>query len=59
MDRGPDLEADAGRRPTDLLSGMDGSFSAVEHRHKPIAGRRDLAAPKCDGLDTSDDSDIA
>ena len=25
---------------------MDGSLSAVEHGHKPIAGRRDLAAPK-------------
>jgi len=30
VDRGPDLEADAGRRPTDLLSGMDGSLSAIE-----------------------------
>jgi hypothetical protein len=46
VDRGPDLEADAGCRPTDLLSGMDGSLGAVEHGHKPVAGRRDLASPK-------------
>jgi hypothetical protein len=25
---------------------MDGSLSAIEHGDKPVAGRRDLAAPK-------------
>jgi hypothetical protein len=25
---------------------MDGALSAVEHGHKPVAGRRDFAAPK-------------
>jgi hypothetical protein len=44
--RGPKLETDAKRRPTDFLSGMDGSLSAVEQGHKSIASRRDLAAPK-------------
>jgi hypothetical protein len=41
--RGPKLEADAGRYATNLMSGMDGSLSAVKQGHKPVAGRGDLA----------------
>src|SRR4029453_3357971 len=40
----PNLEADGRRRPTDFLSSMDSSFSAVEHGNKPVTSCRDFAA---------------